>query len=81
MVKSLIQEINSNNAMYEDEKTMQILLNNSLSPTVNPIENSKTYNVVLHYGSNGKVDEIYLYDGENNTTDMVNFGEEIKKSK
>ena len=81
MVKSLIQEINSNNAMYEDEKTMQILLNNSLSPTTNPIENSKIYNVVLHYGNNGKVDEIYLYDGENNTTDMVNFGEEIKKSK
>ena len=78
MVKSLIQEVNSNNAMYEDEKTMQILLNNSLSPTVNPIENSKTYNVVLHYGSNGKVDEIYLYDGENNTTDMVNFGQETK---
>ena len=47
--------------------------------TTNPIENSKIYNVVLHYGSNGKVDEIYLYDGENNTTDMVNFGEEIKK--
>lgn len=79
MVKSLIQEVNSNNARYEDEKTMQILLNNSLSPTTNPIENSKIYNVVLHYGSNGKVDEIYLYDGENNTTDMVNFGEEIKK--
>lgn len=78
MAKSLIQEVNSNNAMYEDEKTMQILLNNSLSPTVNPIENSKTYNVVLHYGSNGKVDEIYLYDGENNTTDMVNFGKETK---
>ena len=78
MVKSLIQEINSNNAMYEDEKTMQILLNNSLSPTTNPIENSKIYNVVLHYGNNGKVDEIYLYDGENNTTDMVNFGKETK---
>ena len=78
MVKSLIQEINSNNAMYEDEKTMQILLNNSLSPTTNSIENSKTYNVILNYGSNGKVDEIYLYDGENNTTDMVNFGKETK---
>ena len=66
-VKSLIQEVNSNNG-NENNEEKQVTLNGATFPKTSQIENNKTYNVVMAYGSDGRINVITVYEGKNNTT-------------
>ena len=65
MVKSLIQEVNSGN---ENNAEKQVTLNGATFPKTSSIENNKTYNVVMTYGADGRINVITVYVGKDNTT-------------
>ena len=67
MVKSLIQEVSSNNG-NENNAEKQVTLNGATFPKTSQIENNKTYNVVMTYGTDGRINVITVYVGKDNTT-------------
>ena len=67
MVKSLIQEVSSNNG-NENNAERKVTLNGATFPKTSQIENNKTYNVVMTYGSDGRINVITVYEGKDNTT-------------
>ena len=68
MVKSLIQEVSSNNG-NENNAERKVTLNSKEFPATNSINNNSTYSVVMKYDSTtGRINQIDVYEGKDKTT-------------
>ena len=68
MVKSLIQEVSSNNG-NENNAERKVSLNDKEFPATNSINNNSTYSVVMKYDSTtGRINQIDVYEGKDKTT-------------
>ena len=68
MVKSLIQEVSSNNG-NENNAERKVSLNDKEFPATNSINNNSTYSVVMKYDSStGRINQIEVYVGKDKTT-------------
>ena len=68
MVKSLIQEVSSNNG-NENNAERKVTLNSKEFPATNSINNNSTYSVVMKYDSTtGRINQIDVYEGKDKTS-------------
>ena len=68
MVKSLIQEVSSNNG-NENNAERKVTLNGKEFPATNSINNNSTYSVVMKYDSTtGRINQIDVYEGKDKTS-------------